>query len=246
MGLKYKEIAARLGIGMGTAYRLYMRFVKTGDVAKTKQPERPDSRKIDYHHELYIIALIHENPAIYLREVCAKIAEATGVSVSGTTVCKILHKNGFSRKKLTKIALQRSIDHRGAFMANILQYPREFIVWVDETGSDRRDQLRKFGYSIRGEPATCKRLLVRGTRVSAVVGMSSNGVLGYELYTGSTDSIKFLDFIRGTLIPSMQQFPDKHSILVMDNCSIHHVQEVKDMLVFYYCTCHHTAPITTP
>ena len=28
----------------------------------------------------------------------------------------------------------------------------------------------------------------------------------------------------------MQQFPDKHSILVMDNCSIHHVQEVKDMI----------------
>ena len=110
---------------------------------------------------------------LYLHEVCVKIAEATGVSVSGTTVCKILHKNGFSRKKLTKIALQRSIDHRGAFMADILQYPREFIVWVDETGSDRRDQLRKFGYSIRGEPATCKRLLVRGTRVSAVVGMSS-------------------------------------------------------------------------
>ena len=57
-------------------------------------------------------------------------------------MCKVMHKNGLTRKKFTKTALQRSFEFRGAFMASILQYPREFFVWVDETGSDRRDQLR--------------------------------------------------------------------------------------------------------
>ena len=38
------------------------------------------------------------------------------------------------------------------------------------------------------------------------------------------------DFIRGSLIPNMQPFPGELSILIMDNCSIHHVQEVKDIL----------------
>ena len=28
----------------------------------------------------------------------------------------------------------------------------------------------------------------------------------------------------------MQPFPDKHSVVIMDNCSIHHVAEVKDLI----------------
>ena len=68
VGLKYKEIAARLGIGMSTAHRLYMRFVKTGDVAKTKQPERPDSRKIDYHHDRVIHHSSYTREPSYIRE----------------------------------------------------------------------------------------------------------------------------------------------------------------------------------
>ena len=147
------------------------------------------------------------------------------ITVSGSTVCKVIHRNGLTRKKLIKVALQRSTDFRGAFMANVLQYPRDFLVWVDETGSDRRDQLRKFGYALRGQPAVCKRLLTRG--ISAIVAMSSDGVEAYELSEGSTNSSTFLDFVRGSLIPTMQPFPDKHS---MDNCSIHHVQEVKDFI----------------
>ena len=142
---------------------------------------------------------------------------------------KIVHKNGLSRKKLVKVAIQRSVEYRGAFMANLLQYPHDFLVWMDETGSDRRDQLRKFGYAIRGQPAICKQLVSRGTRISAIVAMSSDGVEAYELSLGSTNSKTLLDFVRGSLIPITRPFPDKHSIVIMDNCSIHHVQEVKDL-----------------
>ena len=230
MGLTFKEIATRLQIGVGTAHRVYTRYVDTGDVAAHKQPEHPNKRKLDNLHELYIIGLTHLNPAFYLHEICAKIFEATGVSVSGSTVCKVLHKNGLTRKKLVKVAIQRSTEFRGAFMANILQYPRDFIVWVDETGSDRRDALHKFGYALRGQPAVCKRLLVRGQRISAVVAMSSDGVEAYELSVGSTNFSTFFDFVRGSLVLTMQPFPAKHSIIVMDNCSIHHVQEIKDFI----------------
>ena len=45
---------------------------------------------------------------------------------------------------------------------------------------------------------------------------------------GSTNSSMFFDFVRGSLIPTILPLPDKHSITVMNNCSIHHVQEIKD------------------
>ena len=111
MGLGFKEIAIRLQIGVGTAHRLYARYVDTGDVAPKMQPARPDARKLDNLHELYIIALVHENPALYLHEICAKIVEATGITVSGSTVCKVLHRNGFTRKKLQRRGQQSTEEH---------------------------------------------------------------------------------------------------------------------------------------
>ena len=41
---------------------------------------------------------------------------------------------------------------------------------------------------------------------------------------------QFFDFIRSSVIPCMQPFPAPFHFS-MDNCSIHHIQEVKDKLV---------------
>ena len=44
----------------------------------------------------------------------------------------------------------------------------------------------------------------------------------------------FFDFLRGTLIPYMNMMPfngsNPRSIIIMDNCSVHHIAEVRDLL----------------
>lgn len=57
-----------------------------------KRSKRPNCRKLDEIHELFIIGLIMENPDVYLIEICQKIFEATGTNVSGSTVCRVLQK----------------------------------------------------------------------------------------------------------------------------------------------------------
>ena len=54
-------------------------------------------------------------------------------------------------------------------MARVLNFPHEFLVWCDETGCD---QMRKFGYSLRGRTPVYHRYLVRGTRISSVLAMT--------------------------------------------------------------------------
>ena len=46
-------------------------------------------RKLDDLHELYIVGLLMTNPGMYmyLNEICQKIKGATGITVSGPTVC---------------------------------------------------------------------------------------------------------------------------------------------------------------
>ena len=42
----------------------------------------------------------------------------------------------------------------------------------------------------------------------------------------------FFDFIRGTLIPCKSALDgvSPHSVLIMDNCSVHHINEVREVL----------------
>ena len=62
--------------------------------------------------------------------------------------------------------------------------------------------------------------------------MSTEGIIAYECFTGTLDSSRFFDFVRGTLIAQMHSFDGSspQSILIMDNCSVHHVQEIQDLL----------------
>ena len=36
-------------------------------------------------------------------------------------------------------------------MAAVVMFSAEKFVWVDESGCDRRDQIRKFGYALQGK-----------------------------------------------------------------------------------------------
>ena len=80
-------------------------------------------------------------------------------------------------------------------MAEIFQYPPEWLVFLDETGSDHKDHIRKFGYSLIGEPPVYHRFLGRGTRISAIAALSTEGLACYELITGTTNGDKLYDFI---------------------------------------------------
>lgn len=94
-------------------------------------------------------------------------------------------------------------------MADVTLYTRNMFVWVDETGSDRRDILRKYGYSIRGDRSEVHRLLVRGKRVSSIAALSSMGLIGnVYMSTGSMNGDSFFDYVRGTLIPNMLPYPN--------------------------------------
>ena len=102
------------------------------------------------------------------------------------------------------------------------------FIFIDETGADRRNLLRKYGYSLRGMPAVSKSLFYRGERVSAITCMSINGILDAKIVHETSDGETFYDFILTHLLPFLMPFNgmNPHSVVVLDNCSIHHYTEV--------------------
>ena len=230
LDLRYLLIARNLNISVGTAHNIFKLFEATGDV----EPKKPIPRehKLDGHHELYIIGLILHFPTLQLSELVDKVAEISGTLVSVSTMCRLLAKYGFTRKKVQQIALQRRLDLRASYMASIFTYCKEMFVFLDETGTKLKDMLRQYGYAIRGERAISNRLQIQGRNMTSIAAISTEGLVTVETTNNTVDGEAFLDFLRGTLIPELHPFDGytPMSIIVMDNCSIHRVQEVQELL----------------
>ena len=103
------------------------------------------------------------------------------------------------RQVIRHVTIQRSDDLRAKFMAEISKYDPAMFVWTDESGCDRRNSARNFGYSLRGILPVDHRILVRGVRYSAIPVASSEGVYVF-LAEG------FEQFLRECLITVLMPF----------------------------------------
>ena len=125
MDLTHRCIARNLSISIGTVHNVLKLFEETGEVSPKQLPEREDMRKIDNSGELFILDLLIENPSLYLGEICQKIDAMFSVYVTPATVCRIIRRNGFTRKKIQQVAKQRSVEFRGRLFAEVQHYQPE-------------------------------------------------------------------------------------------------------------------------
>lgn len=155
-----------------------------------------------------------------------------GVDVTESAICVYLHKAGFTRQRLKLYALQRNDDLRAKFASDVSLYSLDMLLFLDETGTDRRDTLRTKGYSLRGKPAKKQKLLVRGEHVSAMCIMSVEGILTCRIVRGGVDGDQFVEFVENSLKPKVLPFngTNPRSVIILDNCAIHHVDEVTQLL----------------
>ena len=182
--------------------------------------------------EMSILQTLIHNPAAYLGEIQSQLYDATGKWIHASTICRTIHQNHFTRKKVQVIALQRSDDARIRFMAQVAAYRPDMFIWVDETGSDRRKSIRLFGYAIRGMRPVCHHLRVGGKRISAIPVLTTRGIENVFTTTGSVNGETFESFICECILPIILPFDGNNprSILVMNNASIHHCERIKDII----------------
>ena len=94
------------------------------------------------------------------------------------------------------------------------------FIFIDETGSDTRNKLRKCGYSIRGIPAKNQTFLVRGEHISAIVCMSTTGLVDVKTIHGTANGEVFYNFVQTHLLPHLLPYNgiNPHSVVVLGNC----------------------------
>ena len=112
--------------------------------------------------------------------------------------------------------MQRSDEFRAQFIQDISIYKPEILVFIDETGSNSRDARRKFGYSLRGQPAKAVSLYGKGNHLSAISAISVEGNFGCHITEGGIDAEVFQQFLDQYLIPKLMSFKgtNPHSVVI--------------------------------
>ena len=167
-----------------------------------------------------------------MREIQAQLLQTTGTSASPATLCRALKHLGFTRKKVKHVAIQRCDIQRAEYQAEISQFDHNMLVFIDESGCDARNARRKFGYSLRGFPAKDFKFLSRGRRYSAIGALTTTCLLDCYIVEGTVDGDVFYNFVQSTLLPYLLPFNgiNPNSVVVLDNCSIHHLDDVVSLI----------------
>ena len=229
--MNYGEIADVLFMSQKSVQRYLDLFHSTGSVSSRK-PTGGHLRILNEFEQFTVLQSLIHHPSLYLHELQQHLINTTGTYVSPSTICRTIKQHGFTRKKMETIALQRSEAKRIEYMAEICMYDSDMLIWIDETGSDRRKEVRKYGYSLRGMSPSCCQLRVWGKRISAIPVMTTRGIEDVYTTTGNVNGEHFVKFICTYVLPIIMPFngTNPRSILVLDNASIHHLDQIYDII----------------
>ena len=161
--LKYpmKKVSGNLCVDQSTVRRTLKLLDTTGSVEKKMYPDGHGSPKLSKTDQMHILEAALENPSIYLHELKFEL-QARGTHVHESTLRRFLLRANFTHKKMKLIPIQQNEQLRAKYVAEISQYSPNMLVFVDETGSTRKDAIRKCGYSLGGMPCYSTKLLAKG------------------------------------------------------------------------------------
>jgi len=228
LSLKTHEIAYHTGINVRTIRRVIGLWRKTGSVnRKPLQAGRP--RALTGYHISYVEGLIERQPDIYLSEIQDQLLEAFNITASLSTISLSLKRRGYTRKKISRAAIERDEERRNQYQALIAEYPPETHVYVDESACNRHTSNRGYAWAPTGDRARRHDYFVRGTRYSILPAISLDGVLHLDIITHSWTAEEFRKYI-DILLDQMNPYPLRNSVLIMDNASTHHFEGLREMV----------------
>lgn len=134
----------------------------TGEVTTHKRssgrPRKADGAALDS-----ISFLLNRYPQIDLKTVLS-ILQAQGCDISMGSLKRAVHNMGYTHKRVSQAALERSPILRARFLNIMVDYRLDQLIWLDETSKDDRTTIKKTGWSLSERRAHITAAFGRGDR----------------------------------------------------------------------------------
>ena len=230
-GLSIRTVAKQNYVSPSTVERLVYRYKRTGDVRSVQEKHGPDT-KLSEQEELIVLQFFLDKPGIYLKELQKELHDATGTWTDCSTLCRTAKRLGLTRQKMKRVAIRRSDILRAQYMAEMSAFDPDMLVFIDETGTERRNSICQYAYALRGITPVQYQIFVYGKRISGIGILTSQGMEDVYIVEDSVNGTVFLQFIQRCLLNAIQPFNGSNpkSVVVFDNASIHHMSTVIDLI----------------
>lgn len=113
-----------------------------------------------------------------------------------------------------------------------MDFDPKTLIFIDETGSTRRNAIRRYGYALLGVTPVTHILCIYGKRLTAIGIMTHSKIEDAYIVEGNVNSDIFLKFVERCLLPILLPFDgdNPRSVVVLDNASIHHVDAITRLI----------------
>ncbi|EHS63457.1 uncharacterized protein PGTG_21588 [Puccinia graminis f. sp. tritici CRL 75-36-700-3] len=177
----------------------------------------------------FIMDALDLEPTLYLDEIRAHIDAMTGERHPIATIHnEIKYRLRLTCKKARTVHPAQCALRRAAFVSQIGFIPSNHLVFLDETGVSIKTHSRDHAYALKGRRTVRLPRPITASRISVLPAVSLDGLLAVIAQEGTMyrlDLEYFLEeFLSNSFIelPNMNPFPDRNSVLVLDNASLHH------------------------
>lgn len=172
----------------------------------------------------WIIDLFKKNPTMFLSEAKISYELEFNEKISTSSICRILHAEGFSYKVLERRAIQISELAILRFCKEIhsCAWDLSSLLFLDEVSVDNRNIWRNKGYGIVGQKLVYRGEFNRKPRVSLLCFMGQNGIVDYYMTPGTFTRKIFFDCCRDMVLKgTVQKYPGRNSVWILDGARIH-------------------------
>jgi len=217
-----KELSDLLNINVSSVYTILRRIKNSGIVHKQKTCRRNLIHKLTPEIKRYIYDEMDNNASITYSAIQKKVLQTFSVNLHISTVAKFLKNMLFTTKNLTVIPEDRNSVRikliRKEYCTNDLENTNKGLeVFIDESGFNFHSH-RTRGRSIAGTTAVQTVQTQKGSNISLLAAMSSEGVLHRRVVKGSVTKDIFECFLHEL---SGVIGNDTDSTFIFDNCRCH-------------------------
>lgn len=232
-GKTQEEICEIFGCSSRSLMRWVDRYKNDGSIERKNRV--PVSYKVKTEHLKFIVKELKTIPTITMEDLLALLKNKfNDLELSRRHLAQIVKDNYISLKQ-THIRHEpekrfgKDVDinkNLKEFYREIKKYSIDDIICIDETSVNAL-QKRRHCYSEVG-----KRCTITTTsqevfkRYTAVMAMSSKGIVGWKLYEkGGMDSVRLIDFLNEYVTSKY-----KNKLIILDNASCHRNDRVKSVI----------------
>jgi hypothetical protein len=139
--------------------------------------------------------LLLRKPDRQLDELTAFLREESGIEVSTSTMSRTLNAEGWSKRMIRRKAKEQNAVLRDKYLHELTAFASYHLVYIDESGCDRRVGFCRMGWSPVGTTPVQTERFHRGQRHHILPAYTQDGILLARIFQGSTDGEVFKDFL---------------------------------------------------